>query len=345
MAGIVFAATIGDSHVCNTGIGNTYDEFWPAVAQRTLNANAPNLRIRNYGISGNTSAQVIGRMQCLFPERQIGGVYAFEVPRFVGIYIGANDPGNASTVQAAPTPTTTVFALGSGKAATMAAYGSWVKVGTQASVQVVGISADTLTVYPALATTPVAGDAVVIDTQKNIEEIGNYCKSRGCSNLVVGLMHYQNYASSGDTVATPLAANVTLRAAQQAAATTLGAQVADFYTAMKSRIQAGTDTQNYTQTLVVTGVSQHAFTVTGGTGVNYAAGKPIVVDGRMVVIDKVIGDLIRLKSPLRFTPATGVQVTANWHPADANAHLNPYGNSILGATFASTIDTAGWSLT
>jgi hypothetical protein len=346
VTGIVYAASLGDSYIFNQATGNTADEFHPAFAQRILNAaGAPNLRIRNYGVSGNTSANAISRMHAMFPEKLVNGAYAFEVPRFVELYIGANDTiaANQSTVQAAPAPTTTAFAVGAGKAAVMAAPGSWLIWNGQTR-QVQSVSGDTITFATAFTGTPVAGDAVSYGTQKNIEEIGNYCKARGCTNILVDLQHYLDYAG-GDTVSTPMANLVALRTAQQAAATTLGATVVDFYTPMRARIVAGTDAQNFTQTLVVTGVNTHSFTVTAGTGVNYTAGQTIVIDGRMGVIDKVIGDLIRLRVPLRYTPPTGAIVTANWHSADNNTHLNPYGQYLLGTYVAAAVQAAGWSLT
>lgn len=81
------------------------------------------------------------------------------------------------------------------------------------------------------------------NTQANLVAIGQALQTAGYSRLVIGLCHYYNFTSGGDTLATPLAANATLRTKQQNAATTLGAAVADFYTFMRDLIVAGTDTQ------------------------------------------------------------------------------------------------------
>ena len=63
--------------------------------------------------------------------------------------------------------------------------------------------------------------------------------------MVIG-QHYLNYSSGGDALATPYADydDVTgIRAQQIAAAAAEGGVYVDFYTYLKARIQAGTDTQ------------------------------------------------------------------------------------------------------
>lgn len=121
-----------------------------------------------------------------------------------------------------------------------------------------GVSGDTsaqmLARVPLVGNVSVPGIAIIYggandgvggstDTTANLVSIGQALQAKGYSRLIVGLMHYLNYSSGGDTLDTPLSANVTLRGRQQDAADALGAVVADFYTYMRSRIVAGTDTQ------------------------------------------------------------------------------------------------------
>jgi len=84
------------------------------------------------------------------------------------------------------------------------------------------------------------GDA---NTQSNIVSIGQTLAALGYTRQIVGLQHYLNFSTGGDTVATPVESNVTLRTKQAAAAAELGATVADFYTYMRGLIVAGTHQQ------------------------------------------------------------------------------------------------------
>lgn len=82
-----------------------------------------------------------------------------------------------------------------------------------------------------------------MDTTANIVAAGNKLIALGYTHLVVGLQHYLNFSTGGDTLGAQQVTAAATRAAQQAAATTLGATVADFYTYMRNLIVAGTDTQ------------------------------------------------------------------------------------------------------
>lgn len=152
-----YAATIGDSFTLNSGNGLVPDQFYTYQAQKRL----ADLRIRNFGISGNTTAQMVGRMTALI---------FYEIPDFVFIYGGANDSlsANQSTVQASPTPSSTVFAVASGKAATMVSPGSWITVNGQ-DRQVQSVSTDTITLTSPLSSAPASGDAVVNWTIRHYE--------------------------------------------------------------------------------------------------------------------------------------------------------------------------------
>lgn len=80
-----------------------------------------------------------------------------------------------------------------------------------------------------------------------IAKVGTaYDSARGCNRIVIVGNHYLNYSSGGDQLATPLAVydDVTgIRSQQAAAATAEGVVFANLYDFLKSRIEAGTDTQ------------------------------------------------------------------------------------------------------
>lgn len=80
-------------------------------------------------------------------------------------------------------------------------------------------------------------------TQANIESMIQKLKSAGCSQVLVIAHHYFNFTANGDTLATPYAPRVSIRSAQQTAATNQGAVYVDFYNYLRNRIVANQDTQ------------------------------------------------------------------------------------------------------
>lgn len=222
---------IGDSHTYNATLSAFPDEFYTNKLEGLLNANSCNVTGYNRGSSGNTTGQMLARVS-LLPVADIAVIYG-----------GVNDLQYASTVQASPAPTSTVFAVASGKGANYQP-GTYLTVGGDSAL-IASVSTDTITLASALAGgAPVVGAAVAIDTQTNLTAIGNAIRTAGCTRIVYGLMHYLNYSTSGDTHATPLAANVTLRGLQTAAAAAVtGAVTCNFWSYMDNLIQTGAATQ------------------------------------------------------------------------------------------------------
>lgn len=320
-----YGAVIGDSYTFNLGNGLVGSDFYSHQAQKRI----ADTKVRNYGVSGDTSAQAVARMAAMTQ---------YEVPNWAGIYLGANDGTYTTTVQASPSPTTTVFALGAGMGATMAKAGAWLTInGVDRQIQ--SVSTDTVTLAVALPGAPTAGQAVTINTQKNIEQIGNFLIASGCANVWVGVWHYLNYGDT-DTVSTPAASLAAVRAAQAAAATALGAPVVDFRAYMRARIVAGTDTQNYTSTTVASSIGPNLFTVADPSILS--AGKKIVADGLLGEVLSVSGSLVTTKG-LRIPPTASSVVTTNWHVASTDPHPNPYGHWIMGAAVAAVLIDEGWS--
>ncbi len=228
-------ACLGDSHTHNNTLGVLANEFYTEQAAILLRAAGCNVKGGNFGSSGDTTGQMLAR---------VGKMTSLHgVPAVAVIYGGTNDTQYASTVQASPTPTSTVFAVAAGKGANYKP-GTYLTVGG-VSALILSVATDTITLASALAGgAPAAGTSVAIDTQTNLTAVGNAIRTSGCTRIVYGLMHYYNYSSGGDTHSTPLTANVTMRALQSAAAAAVtGAVTCNFWSYMDNLIQTGAATQ------------------------------------------------------------------------------------------------------
>lgn len=222
---------VGDSHTYNATLGVLPTEFYTKKLMGLLNAAGCNLTGYNRGVSGNTSGQMLYRVASL-PVADVAVIYG-----------GTNDRQYDTTVQASPSPTSTVFAVGAGKG-DFYLPGTYMMVGAESAL-ILSVATDTITLAAPLAGgAPAAGTVVVLDTQTNLTAVGNAIRAAGCTRIVYGLMHYYNYSSGGDTHSTPLAANVTMRALQSAAAAAVtGAVTCNFWSWMDNLIQTGAAVQ------------------------------------------------------------------------------------------------------
>lgn len=222
---------LGHSHVFN-GTYLTLPEYFPRLLEVSLSRFGCASIMVNEGHSGWTSAELLTAAK-LFPTVLTGAL---------GImYAGNNDWNHLTTVQASPSPSSTVFAIGAGEGAVFKAL-SWVLV-NGISRQILSVSTDTLTLVTALPGAPTAGQAVKQDTTQNMIDIGAAFTAAGYTRQIVCIQHYLNYSSLGDTLAAQEATAALTRTAERAAATAMGAQVADFYTFMRNRLVAGKDVQ------------------------------------------------------------------------------------------------------
>lgn len=148
----------------------------PAVEEGSLRALGAKVTMRNYGVSGSTSADALARVPL------VPAVASPNTPALAVIYTGENDPG-------------------------------------------AGIDQAT--------------------TTANIVAIGNALVARGYTRLVVGVIHYMNFSSGGDTLAVPGASWTAIRQAQRDAAAALdsNAALADFQNFFRDRIVNGLDVQ------------------------------------------------------------------------------------------------------
>lgn len=224
----------GDSHTYNVTYLTGYSQYYPSLWQERFRLNRANVSVRNSGQSGDTTGDVLVRANArAAPSRPSIGL----------VYAGTNDFGaaNIGTVQASPSPTTTVFTLDAGKGARFPVGVAVLVNGESRIVQ--SVSTDQLTLSVALSGAPSAGASVTLDTQTNLVAIGNRLIALGYTRLMVGVQHYFNWSSSGDTVATPQASAQLIRAPQIAAAAALNATEVNFHTYMRSLIVAGTYVQ------------------------------------------------------------------------------------------------------
>ena len=203
---------------------------WPEVLAVSLRAANKDYKARNFGVSGDTTCQMLGR---------ISQMSYYDVPNIAAIFGGVNDPGAATTVNGAGATTTTV-PVQSGKAAAL--VGGYVTISGETRL-VLSRSTDTITLATPLSTAPASTTAVSVATQRNIEEMIDAIQAAGCQKIIVISAHYLNFSSGGDTTSTPYAAYVPVRAAQQAAATAQGVVFCDLYAWMRQLIVSGTDTQ------------------------------------------------------------------------------------------------------
>jgi len=234
LAGLPFdlsVAAIGDSvtHGIVTGVVDDQALAYPNLLKVSVSRIGAAI---NAGDQGATTSEMYGHR---------ADIAADGTPDLAIIYGGSNDVGRATTVEASPSPTDTVFTVASNIA--YYAAGAKIAVGGEAAT-ILSITGSEITLTAPLAGgAPAAATAVTIDTQGNLELLATYAQSIGCERVMIAGMHYFNWTSSGDTTSLERASNATLRGFQEAAATATGAVYVDLYEFMRQLIVDGTYTQ------------------------------------------------------------------------------------------------------
>lgn len=257
MTALKTVVCFGDSQTdSDAGYGVHGFETWPAVLQESLKAAGVNARCRSFGVSGDTSAQMLARVQDAF---------VYGRPDCAVLYIGVNDSsGTQANIQAA------IKALK--HRAIGDEYGSGPTVAGQASLPATGRLGQR---YVVLSDTSSTGGMAAVDPRHHAtitgaggsaQTVWEYRYSAagelgwgrvataatapltdvdgaplGVKYIVVVSTNYLNFTAGGDTPSTPYAANATIRTAQQAAVTAEtgnGTTVtyADLYAAQKALI-------------------------------------------------------------------------------------------------------------
>lgn len=253
---------IGDSQTdYENGFGVLPRDTWAGNLGRGLRGAGKDVQVRAFGVSGDTSTNVLDRFAAMF---------LYDTPEIAGIYIGVNDPGNAITqattqlnIEAA------IMALKHG--AKGDGLDSGIYVAGQASLPATGtfgqrlvVLSDTSTTGGAAAwhsshATTITGSATgptvweYRQPQAGENGWGRVAKATTAPTVVdkifVVTANYLNFTTGGDSTGTPYANYTTVRAAQAAAVAaqnvtvhgTASVVLVDLYTFQRSRIVAGTD--------------------------------------------------------------------------------------------------------
>lgn len=250
---------LGDSQTATDAIyGVRASDTWPFVAGARL----PAATVRSFGVSGNTSQQLLDRADVALQH---------DTPDVLAVAVGVNDPGaTISTTQTQANVQAILMAAKHGAMGPGAGMGGPVHVADQASLPATGKRGQRYVVRADSSTTGgrspgVAGTVVADGNGQTItvwecryplagEPGWGRVATRETAPTVVGRVvvvppPYRNWTSGGDTLATPDATNNTLRGALTAAADAENVVVggapsvlySDLYAWMKARIQNGDD--------------------------------------------------------------------------------------------------------
>ena len=216
---------VGDSHTYNNSYGQVMSDFHPDRLDALLGTSV--YQVQNLGISGNSTANMVARITAQDHSRPMSRGLAV-------IYGGTNDVHDTFAVQASPSPTSTSFAVNTGKGFRFGA-GAYITVnGEQALIQ--SVSTDTITLAAPLSFTPTAGQVVLIDTTANLVKLA---QTINCPRTLICGQHFLNFASGGEGTSGSTGSLETLRTKQRAAATQANAVYVDFYDWMRDLIVAG----------------------------------------------------------------------------------------------------------
>jgi len=214
-----YYAAEGDSHTFNVSFGMPEAQFYPALV-----GVGEGVVARNFGASGESSAQMLAAVDSLFVE---------DVPSVASIYAGSND--EVTQIVASPVPTADSFDVAD---ASKLAVGGWVQVNSE-SRKVASLTGASVVLEAPLTIIPIAGDDLAVDTLANISGWIQAVKAKGVARVVVVGSHYLNFVSGGDTVNTEQTLRASVRVTQKAAALAEGASFVDTYAHMRALILAG----------------------------------------------------------------------------------------------------------
>ena len=212
-------AAMGDSLTYNALFSISPENFYPEVLAKSLRSLGCFVKARNFGISGNTTDQMIGRFAVMTQ---------FEVPTIAVIWGGTNDTSGqvalltlTSSGTTANVKTTAPHGLTTGRSVVVAGANQSSYNGTF-TITVVDSLNFTYTMggtgaSPATGTITVNSAANDAQTQANLQTMITSLQNAGCTKIIVLSQHYLNLASGGDTTSVPYAPYAALRADQQAA--------------------------------------------------------------------------------------------------------------------------------
>lgn len=261
-------AVMGDSLSFSAQFGVSTHLYWPKVLQDRLNAAGARTRVRDFGKSGtrtnNETTQPAG-MQTRFPN-----MFEWGTPDLGIIFGGVNDPGAGLTQAQTQRNIESMCQALKHNAPYFVADETLLPAGEIPGRRYVvltdGSATGGVAEWPGQAARigGAGGGAVTVWENRNgLAGVAGWGRvavaatpASACSRVAVVSAHYLNWATGGDTLATPYAAYVPVRAAQSAAATAQGAAFCNLYDFMRQRIVDGSDTQG-TPTQFVAEGNQH----------------------------------------------------------------------------------------
>lgn len=262
MTARITLAAIGDSQTdTDAAYGVPGYLCWPALLATGLKAEGIPARARNFGVSGDTTTQMLARFSSMF---------RYDTPDIGIIYGGVNDPGASITSGTTQSNLQAMCAAlkhgakGNGIASGSTVAGQATLPGDGEIGQRYVVLSDTSTTggavawHPSHATTITGTNAGVTVWEHRYPLAGEMGWGRvaisttaptAVKKIIVISTNYLNWTTGGDTLSTPYATYAPLRTAAQAAVTAENVTVggvasvvyADLYNLQKSRIQAGTD--------------------------------------------------------------------------------------------------------
>jgi hypothetical protein len=254
----------GDSQTTDeTSYGVLPRDTWGGCLSRTLRAEGRDVQVRAFGVSGDTTANLLDRLASML---------LYDTPAIAGLMIGVNDPG-ASIAQATTQLNIEAAVMALKHGAKGDGLDSGVYVAGQANLPAVGggigqrmvVLNDTSATGGAaawhssqLATVAGAGPGgpTVWEWREPVPGENGWGRiavrttpPTVVPRVFVVSANYLNWTTGGDSLAVPYATYAPVRAAQAAAAAAQNVDVAgvasvafvDLYTFQRARIVAGTD--------------------------------------------------------------------------------------------------------
>lgn len=246
------AVAFGDSITLNYSLGCLPSDFWPTCTEVELNNNyGCDVKFRNFGNSGDTSAQILAR---------ITGAFRYETPDLACIMAGVNDPGGTGVQTNIECM---IHALQNRVTGVVAGQANLPAFDLIAQVGYVGqrflVISDTSTTggvatavpnagQPPTVTGTLTGPRIWICRNPQAGEAGwsrvAFDTSLGVQNIMVLSAQWLHYANgAGDMLALDYAPYVPIRAAQLAAATAANVPFFDTHAYERAIIAAGADTE------------------------------------------------------------------------------------------------------
>lgn len=356
-------ACIGDSLTYNTGYtaatGTVLPHlFWPERLATQLRALGAGCKARNFGISGNTSWNLLDRFACLFQ---------FEIPDVALIWIGGNDPGavttltsltGAGTTATATTPNPHHLTAGASvtiSGASPAGYNGTVTVASTPTATTFTYAVGSGLSSPATGTitypSPIGGSQTTLNLRTMIRWLNNASVCKGYaidpSNLPANGLYGDRWVVQSDTSTTG-GNNPTVAGAIAAGTPT----VWEFRTTAPGVAGWGRVSDLGDVAKIAVGVP-HYLNYSGAGDTPDGTGGHAGQDATSAAVDAAIRAAATAEGvpvcdiyeylQARINGGYDAAGSGSWHVQPTNQHLNPYGQELVARAFLACIQAqAGW---